>query len=800
VWRGSEPLLQPVQKTANAQKPDFAKSQRRPDADLDPDRRQLRSSTWNRVFLNNTSTLFKDFIGSASRLMRKMRLIGGILRLSDQLISLAIDNISKTDFEIWVQTVLTKTEGIDFAPTGGIHDGGQDGFVRGIEGQPTHYIQITKQENTRKKVRETVEAIRKERELDQLTLVTSQVEQNRDLLEAKWGKEFSLRLRIHDRSWLLVRASLDEGLKDGLYGYVRSLLEELNRATTVRQQVGKQDRLSIVTYLEAQARSLPSSEDFQNICLDTVVYTALQGTDPAEEKFKTFVEIESELKLSHSQLLAKAPTQLEDRLEFLSSKQNIPRLRKHPGEKYALPFEVRSQFGDFNLSVQNQEDMFLASLSSRIRDQAPELGIELHGKILSLVRDALHETFRQQAMNFANSFATSTDDADIEVFSIIETLSKELEFDPPELDQAREMAASIFRKACYSSDESERTFLETLMKYYTVQFVMHGDAVVSEYFTAMAKRLRVYLGTDIIVRCLSEVFVKEKSRGMTNALSRIQSGGVTLRITRRTLEEVFSHLHATHLTFRNDFEGWYRRGTLQEIMQSDRILIRSFGYAYFEPIGHTRQPRDWSDFLNQFGSASWFSEPDRNIDDFGSFLIEKFGLEFVELEGVTSKIDTDLAQEIADEILSSRDRGTTSGYAKLALNDAQMALLITAERTERGERITTDLYGYNTWWMTEEAKVLRELRKRGLPANIVMHPQFLINHLLLDPTAAYGGKQGRDLTPTLFGLRITNRVPNTALRKFLDAVRDMGEQDEVAQRARIRAAANRLKADAGAPR
>lgn len=440
----------------------------------------------------------------------------GNVSLSDQLISLAIDNISQTDFEVWAQKVLVISEGTNFAPTGGIHDGGQDGFVREIDGQPTHYIQITKQKDTRKKVRETVEAIRKERKLDQLTLITSQVEQNRDLLEAAWGKEFALRLRIHDRSWLLAWTSLNVELKNELYGYVRILIEELNRATTVRQQVRRQDRLSIVTYLEAQARSLPSSEDFQNICLDTIVYTALQGTDPAEEKFKSFSEIESELKSSHSQLLAKAPTPLEDRLEFLSSKQNIPRLRKHPGEKYALPFEVRSQFGDFNASIANQEDMFLASLSSRIRAQASELDVEFHGKILSLVRDSLHETFRQQAMNFANSFAKSTDDADIEVFEIIERLSEELEFDPAEAELANELAATVFRKVCYASDESERAFLETLMKYYTVQFVMHGDAVVSQYFSEMSKRLRVYLGTDIIVRCLSETFVKEKSRGMTN--------------------------------------------------------------------------------------------------------------------------------------------------------------------------------------------------------------------------------------------------------------------------------------------
>ena len=78
-----------------------------------------------------------------------------------------------------------------------------------------------------------------------------------------------------------------------------------------------------------------------------------------------------------------------------------------------------------------------------------------------------------------------------------------------------------------------------------------------------------------------------------------------------------------------------------------------------------------------------------------------------------------------------------------------------------------------------------------------MHPQFLINHLLLDQVAHSENHQGKDLTPTLFGLRITDRVPSASLKQFLDAVRDMGELEEAAQRSRIRTAANRLKSEGG---
>jgi hypothetical protein len=720
------------------------------------------------------------------------------VQLSDALISLAIENISRTEFEQWVQKVLAKSEGLKFAPTGGIHDGGQDGFIRSVEGQATHFVQITKQEDTRTKVRETVESIRKKRKLEKLTLVTSKLEQNRDLSEAKWGREFGITLYIHDRNWLLVQASLDQKLRDELYGCVRAVLDEITKATTVKKQLVPRDRLSIVTYLEAQARSLPTSEDFQNLCLDTIIYTALQNTDPSHGIFKTIDELETEISQTHPKLISKSTNTLAERLEFLSSKNNLPRIRKHPGQRFALPYEVRNQFDELTLSMQHLEDSFIACLSARIQEEGPEPSSVVHGQIISIVRDTLHETFRQQAINFSNSYSTSNEDANIEVYSIIENLIKQIDIQPCEAEFVQSISAKIFRNVCYSSSATEARFLEILMKYYTILFIMDGDPVVSEFFSEMARRLRIYLGTDIIVRCLSETFVKEKSRGMTNTLKRIQEGGVKLRITRRTLEEVFSHLHTTYLTFKNDFESWYRNGSLNEFIQSDRILIRAFGYAYFEPLGHFRQPRDWSDFLNQFGKASWFADPSRDIDEFGSFLLEKFALEFVELEGMTSKIDCDLAQQIADEIYSLRDRGATSGYAKLALNDAQMALFINAERNELNERVTSDLYGYNTWWMTEETKIIHALKKRSLPSEIVMHPQFLINHLLLDQARKGGDNQGPlGLTPSLFGLRITDRVPQSTMKAFLNAVRDIDSSDEAAQRARIRSAANLLKKRGG---
>ena len=714
--------------------------------------------------------------------------------MTDQLITLSIDNIARTDFEIWAQQVLQTTEGYRFEPTGGIHDGGQDGYVRVLEGAPTHFMQISKQADTRTKIKTTIEDIRKTRTIERLTYVTSQVEAQRDIIEAKWSKEFGVRIVIHDQRWLLIQASLYSQLETSLYGYVRPLIDGLTKAANVKRELNFSDRLSILTYLEAEAKSLPASESFQSLCLDTVIYDYLIGTDVQKDIFKTLSEIESALEKNCANVIMKAPVSVEARLEYLCSKENFPRIRKHPGGKFALPYEVRNQFDESNVALKNCEDIFVGSVAKRVEEERKGKELSLREFIIPAIRFAIVETFRRQAINFVHSFSEISTEPNIDVFSIFEQYFETEGVPIDLLDECKASAANVFRRICYSSTIEEREYLQLLLKYFSVKFVMDGDVAVTEYFSEMAHRLKIYLGTDIIVRCLSEVFISPGSQGMTNALRTLQGSGVKLHITRQVLNEVFSHIHATYLTFKNEYEDWYRWGSVEQGKNSDRILIRAFFYAYCEPLGHTRKPRDWTDFLNQFGSAAWFTEPKRNMDDFGSFLIDKYGFVFIELGELTNKIDGKLADTIAKEILVLRERESTEGRKKLALNDAQMALYINAVRAENNERVTTSLYGYDTWWMTEETRVLKHLKQHGQHDDVVMLPQFLINHYMLDPARLVSKRDAKnDLTPSLFGLRITDRVAPGELKKFLKAVGHLGELDEAAARARIRSAANGLK-------
>lgn len=718
--------------------------------------------------------------------------------MSDSFISLAIEQMDPTNFELWCQEVLSNDKGYTFEPTGGIHDGGQDGFMRIANELSQHYVQISTEKDTSSKIRRTIRRLRSTRNFDRLTYVTSQIEAERDLLEAKLKQDLGVDIVIHDKRWLLIQAQLNDVIKASLFAYSKDLIDGLSKVQNTERRLNFSSRLSIVSYLEAHVRSIPGTENFQNICLDTLIYNILIDTDPDLSLFVSANEILATIQDEHPNVLSKTESTLQDRLDFLSSKANDPRIRKHPEDNYALPFSVRNSFNEGNLRINGAEDAFVGGLNTRLNEEQMENVDSLRPYVISCVRDALVETFRTQAMNFAASFSSRDFDSDIRVYEIIASIIEELDVPADLKDVVSEASSAIFRHVCYSSSEEEREYLNLLLKFFTIQFVMDGDNAVAKYFSDMAQDLRIYVGTDIIVRCLSEELVQNSSKGMTNSLNLLTSAGVRLRVTRQTLSEVFFHIRLSTHIFRTEYESWFRHAELDQVINCDRILIRSFFYAFLEPSLHTKKPRDWSDYLRNFGAAAWFAKTDEltseeYLDEFGSFLVDKYGLEFVEIDEVLEKIDNNLAKSITEEILKQRDT-QTDGSRILAMNDAQMALFINSERNSRRERVSTNLYGFNTWWLTEETAVLKALQRHEQKTDVVMHPQFLMNHFILDPRFMKSNQgEDRKITPTLFGLRITDRVPASEMKGFLRGIGDLAGLSEAAQRARIRRASNALK-------
>lgn len=715
--------------------------------------------------------------------------------MSDSLVSLAIEELSETQFEKFAQLAQHVAHGVKFEPTGGMHDGGLDGYYASVD-DPHHFMQASQQTSTSAKIRQTIRRISQTRTINKLTYVTSQSPKDKDLLEAKIKKDTGVEIRIHGNNWLSIQCQLEPKLKSALFSQSREFVDTIRSIKDADVEFEYASKLSIVTYMEMHANSMESAEDFHVLALDSLIYEALEGTNPDTDELLAEDQIEGFILEKYPSAVSKSGTDLGARLAYLSSKQNDPRIRKHPDDRYGLPYDVRNQFSENNLSIKTAEDEFVASVNRRLRHDQTELPDELRPFVIATIRKVVIETYRRQAMNFIASFRKMNSDNDIRVFEIIDEFLENQPLEEPERDVCRDSASLIIRNLFYSSRPQERAYINLMMKYFSVHFLMGGDAAITSYFSEMAQRLRLYIGADILVRMLSEALVKPESRAMTNTIALLTNAGVKVYLTRQVMTEVYYHICSTNNEFRTEHERWFRHVQIEQTKHFDKILIRAFYYAFLEPSKHVSKPRDWDHYLSNFGAPKWYERDARSENDFGSFLANKFGLTFLEAYEVSENLDEYTLTKLTDKILALRDQKVSNTNRLLAQNDAEIMMRVTRERMMRHERVGADIYGMSTWWLTEESLVLRAAQEIGAPDDTIMNPQFLVNMYFLDPNTLKNSVNADELAmPTTFGLRITNRVSREQMERFATKVGDLADLNEAAIKARIRSAANELKSN-----
>jgi len=176
---------------------------------------------------------------------------------------LVLDAVSDDDFEIFSQGLLNHTLGTEFEPTGGMHDGGQDGFVRAIRGKPSHFVQISTRPDVKAKIVHTIKRLGESgREVELITYMSSRFCPNRDIIEAEIQKEFGVEVRIRDRRWITTQCQRDETVSamfiDRFAPQVHSMMELQGQTT---QSYASSERMSILTYLEVHSDSEPQERD-----------------------------------------------------------------------------------------------------------------------------------------------------------------------------------------------------------------------------------------------------------------------------------------------------------------------------------------------------------------------------------------------------------------------------------------------------------------------------------------------------------------------------------------------------------
>lgn len=294
---------------------------------------------------------------------------------------------------------------------------------------------------------------------------------------------------------------------------------------------------------------------------------------------------------------------------------------------------------------------------------------------------------------------------------------------------------------------------------------------VVEYFSSMAGSFRLYVGTDILVRALSELYLAEESRVTTNLLKILRSAGSELVLTETTVQELATHIRSQIYEFENVYANTEHLITPEIVPYVPKILIRSYFYAKILPVDGIAGPKSWRSYIENFCS---FSDLRRNRadDELADFLMKKFGMVYEFKDQSLADLNGDELEGLKESILAARDRPGKGRDNEeiLAYNDAMQVLRVYGRRDEGRESSPGSPFGYKTWWLTQDSKVRRAagdivLRRKGQP--FMMRPEFLLNYIALAPKMAKVKESYKTIFPSALGIKLSYGINETEFRKVM---------------------------------
>ena len=224
--------------------------------------------------------------------------------------------------------------------------------------------------------------------------------------------------------------------------------------------------------------------------------------------------------------------------------------------------------------------------------------------------------------------------------------------------------------------------------------------------------------------------------------------------------------------------------------QAPQIMLRAYLYARLNPDLGPRQPRNWPGFVRQFCTYQTLHRPEA-YDDLRQYLQITFGFDYQSTAELQALVDLDQVGKLAKQLAPVKKD------PRLAGKDALLALAVYGRRRRNGETSRVTEFGWGTWWPTGETTIVRLTRQltRDNKGHYIMRPDFLLNFLTLAPSARTARKALATVFPSILGVRLARRMPETAFYKIMDKMAEAEGLDDARRTVEISKLTNRLKSD-----
>ena len=738
--------------------------------------------------------------------------------INQKLVAVALKDVDTTNFERFAQTFYGAMQDREFIPLGGMHDGGAEGYdtpalgPEVFEDETKHnflladsFLQVSKQETTNKKIRDTVARLKEYgRSPKVLTYITSQSVKDTDKLEGKLSKELGLKIAIRDAGYIETYINYSGMTQGAFESYLAPSIQHLMSpgASEVATEVKSQSDRTLAVFLRQEADSRKSRSSLLTSVSDSLIIWALRDTDPDAAKFMKRDEILAVIESALPTTKQFIRSEIDKRLAALTAKdapngRQIRHYRK--SQQYCLPFETRKL-----VAVENADDDLLKfRVSCVLEDRLAAKTTDDIDKIRSVIIDCCHrsleQVFAHQGLKVAQ-FVTNADVDDepfTDVAEIVMKVVNDTKLSAEKRSTIRRLSLAVLRGTFYFSSEVERRYLLKLSRTYVLLLLLKNEPKIVEYFNSMAGSFNLYIGSDIIVRALSELYLSEESQATINLLKILNKSGSKLILTEKTVEEVATHIRRQMYEFNNVYARNESRIAVETIEYIDRLLIRSYFYARLAPVGGITPPKSWAGYLGQFCDPGdvYRNQGDKEL---ATYLLQRFSMVYEDTETMSDGIDQAELDDLTSSIQAARNKGwgEKEGDNVLAYNDALQVLRIYAARKVGKEAAPGNPFGFKTWWLTQDGKV-RRASKGTVAKNggkvFMMRPEFLLNYIGLSPALSEVVKSYETIFPSSLGVRLASGIGDADFNKVMRDASALSGVDDARADAMVAAITEKLQ-------
>lgn len=713
------------------------------------------------------------------------------------LAEIALTRISGTKFEDFTNSFFPSLLGVEYSPLGGTHDGGADAFggdvVHERIGRAGHFYQASVQVDTKAKIRSTVKRLREfGRNPNTVVYFTSRVVHAIDVLEDTLGEELSIVVRIRDGAYIRAHINDTPATVAAFDKYLRPETEFLRSAgsASVISASAHVQNPAVFVFLRQEIDKLDGDVSLINSVTDSLAIWALEGTDPDAGVFMSAAEVMNKIKEQVPSAEVLVQGRLHARLKALS-------LKSYPGGRqinwhrqddvFVLPWATRERVEDENKADEALKIRVLRSFERRA-EMALQTGDAARSTMAAQVTlRAFQLAFEQEGLEFSHFLSREEEVTYPQIGDAVRSAIAEHGISG---DDSVDMAAAclaIARECLYQSSPDERVYLGRLARTYTLLFTLHNEPRLVRYFEKMASDFYLYVGSDMLVRALSERYLAAENQLVRNVLLMAAQSGARLVLTQPVLEEVLWNLRSSDLEFRNHLVGIEHRLTRDMMREVPKILLRAYLYNREEEVG----PTNWPAFVQQFCDYQTLFKPTAETQ-LRQYLQATFHMEYRSRENLRDLTKAEEVESLTAALLQTKEK------EELAANDALLACAVYGHRKRKYETSNASEFGFRTWWLTNETRILRHTK--GLEgsyqgARYMMRPDFLLNFFTFAPKASDIRRTFANVFPSSLGVQLSRRMDEGAFHRIMADVKEAETYEDGRRQAIMAECADRLKSD-----